>query len=213
MFANLLICSCSKDYYFQRDQIKISKNLKEIIDLDQSVRFYRSGLESRFRLRTFNTVHDSLIYINENYDGSYNYSTIPDISNEISKIPKHLQKSYENQKRTSDILFKCIDSVNQINLFKIIKKYGYPSYENRKWKSDNLRVGVTFVLTHIDSDSKTGKKYFDILMNEYKKGRFDEGSMRHYLWHYSNRQGMIDHKSSIDTLINIAKKKRKQSVN
>lgn len=70
----------------------------------------------------------------------------------------------------------------------LLKKNGYPSFYNRKWKdTTKLRVGVIFVLTHFDVYSEKGKRFLKLMIREYKKGRVQFEEMKQFLWHAKGR--------------------------
>ncbi len=205
----LLICSCSKEYYFQRDQEKLSMELKQIYYTDQGVRQNEIGNDSRYRLRTFYTIIDSLRFSGKKHPFNFDFSKLPKIDDQLSKLSPELAKDYKNDAIKAKYLRNYIDRDNFEKLYKIIKKYGYPSYDNRKWKTEQLRTGITTVLFHINPYSETGKKYFDIMLKEYRAGRVDETEMRNYIWAFHGRLGTIDFTTNIEELIAKAVLERK----
>lgn len=184
------LCSCSKDYLFNRDQKIISDDLKEIDVLDQTVRHFGKFTSLKYKVRDFIFIQDSLVQSGERGDLNevFDFSKLPSVESQVSKLPKETQDDYFRDVAGGEKLMTYIDSINSFRIYKIIKKYGYPSFYNRKWNDTiNTRKGITYVLTHTNPESKIGKRTLVLMIKEYKKGRVEEGEMRHYLWHVSGR--------------------------
>lgn len=191
----ILLTSCSKDYLFNRDQYIISTKIKTIKQTDQFVRMCNTTLlENRFKLRSMLSEVDSMdnAGVNPEIIVKYDLSKIPPIEKQLEKLPSNKKEEYNYIKNSANKTMALVDSINAESLYKIIKKYGYPSFYNRKWKDTiNERVGMTFLLTHIypSSNSNICKKTLKIMLKEYFKGRVEEGEMKHFLWHIDGRQG------------------------
>jgi len=188
---SLFFCSCSKDYLFNRDQKTISNDLKEIQVLDQTVRNFESYTSLKYKVRDFIFIHDSLIKSGArgNLNEVFDFSKLPTVKEQVLQLPKDTQDEYFRDVTGEKKLRTYIDSINRIRIYKIIKKYGYPSFYNRKWSDTiNTRTGITYVLTHTNPENAMGKRTLDLMVKEYKKGRVEDGEMRHYLWHVSGRK-------------------------
>ncbi len=183
--------SCSKDYLFFRDQEKISKALKDIKDTDQSVRFSSTILlQSKFRIRTMYSITDSLRLAGVTPEKvvAFDNSKIPSIDDQVKKLSDLDREEYYKLSERSNKVMTIIDSLNSQKLYFIIKKYGFPSFDNRKWSYESNKVGITYVLTHINPKSNIGRKILKLMIKEYEKGRVNEGEMQHYLWHVDGRK-------------------------
>jgi hypothetical protein len=185
----LFTISCSKNYLFDRDQYKISKELKLISSTDQAVRFYEIGLFKRFNVRTAAYIWDSLAIAGNKNMGSFDLSKLPSREKQIARMSEENRKKYKVDSERGQILMDYIDKENAQKVYEITKKYGYPSYDERKWKNDSLRVGIAFVLTHINHFGEISDKVRNLMIDEYLKGRVDEGTMQQYLWDVDGREG------------------------
>ncbi len=187
----LLLCSCSKDYLFKKHQISISNDLKKIKNSDQTVRRYESLVHYKYNIRSFYTVSDSLYqeHLKGNENEYFDFSGIPSIETQINKFPDTKIVKYNTEIEAGEKLMRYVDEINFNKLYQIIKKYGYPSYYNRDWiDTTEVRVGVTYVLTHISEDNILSKKILKLMLKEYFKGRVAEGEMKHYLWNIEGRR-------------------------
>ncbi len=187
----LLLCSCSKDYLFKKHQVYISNEIKSIKIADQSTRKLDALIDAKYKIRTFFTVADSLY--EESSDGEipqYDFTKIPSLDVQLSKLSLQKRKAYEDEKMEVAKFMTYIDNENKNKLYKIIKKYGYPSYDNRPWRDTlTLRVGSAFLLTHYDDTKGVGKKIKKLMLKEYFEGRVNEGEMKQYLWSIDGRAG------------------------
>ncbi len=201
VFIVLSLNSCSKNYYFNRDQVKLSNELKEILNADQSVRNYNTMVKLKYRIRDLITVCDSL-YSSGNADliRTYDFSKIPSEGSQIAKLSETAKKNYDEDNINGIKLMRYIDNINRAKLYKIIKKYGCPSFYNRKWKdTTNLRVGITVVLTHFNFETPQEKKLLKLMVKEYLAGRVEEGEMANFLWSVDDRKGKpYDYKINIE---------------
>lgn len=181
--------SCSKDYSFKKNEKSISDELKKIVASDQAVRHNFTLLYGKFKIRDFYSVSDSLRN-SPNKEAVIDYAKIPSQKKQIERLKKDMREDFDYYLKIFKKTNTYVDSINSLSLYKIINKYGYPSYYNRKWSDTiNSRVGITFILTHIDSNSDFGKKMFKLMFKEYSKGRVSEGEMKHYLWDVDGRNG------------------------
>ena len=198
--------SCSKNYLFNRDQILISKKMDDIKDTDQGVRNFSMLMQNRYHLRTLYSVHDSLSLAGIKIEEAvkYDFLKIPSIEKQIQKLSPNLQEEYASFNRRQDKIIHTIDSLNADCIYKMIKKYGYPSFDNRKW-TKTPKNGFAFVMTHINYKSETGKKILSKMIAEYLNGRVNEGEMQQYLWHINGRKGGYPY----NYVINIEEWKRK----
>ena len=185
----VMLSSCSKDYLFNRDQNMISKQLKEIKNTDSGVRSFNALMSYRFGIRDFNTVNDSLWDIDKYHlINTIDFSKIPSTESQIANFSQRKREAYDEFKLEGRALMTMVDEKNRKDLYQMVKKYGYPSFHNRKWKDTiNARVGITYVLTHFNYDSNEEKKFLKLMIKEYLKGRVEEGAMKHFLWHVNGR--------------------------
>jgi hypothetical protein len=199
-FLIILFCSCSKDYLFKRDEKKLSQELKNIKITDQFVRNHIDYLNYRFGIRDFNTIADSLDEINK-YETikDFNFSKIPSIDFQMDKWSTQKVKQYEESKQESEEVKLYVDETNKNKIFQIVKKYGYPSFHKRSWNDTiNNRVGITYVLTHYNYQTKEEKKFLKLIISEYFKGRVEESEMKHFMWHIDGRNGGYPYEYVID---------------
>lgn len=190
LFCISFLClSCSKDYLFKKNEHKISLKIKNIISIDQSTRNNEIDLTYKYKFKTEETVLDSLDNSPEP-DKHIDLSKVPSIKSQINNLPTNIKEAYYNDLNEIRKKNIAIDSINTLKTYKIIKKYGYPSFYNRKWSDTiNNRVGITFVLTHFDKNSVVSKKLLKLMIKEYFKGRVNIDEMKHYMWHIDGRIG------------------------
>lgn len=182
------LTSCSKDYLFFRDNYKINKELKIITTTDKFVRHASSSIDYRYGIRTPDTVWDSLIIKGHEDLSIINVAELPRKSKQINKLSPKIKKYYLDEVEDSRFVFKFIDSTNMKKSYKLIKKYGYPSYDIRKWKNDSLRVGIASCLTHYHYDTEFGIKFINLIIKEYKKNRIDKDELRYLIWNFEGRK-------------------------
>lgn len=187
LFFLLIFISCSKDYLFLRDNHIINNELKKITTTDQYVRHYSMAIDMRYGIRTADTVWDSLLVKGHEDLSIINVAELPWKSKQINKLTPKIKTYYLNEVKDSKFVGKYIDSYNMKKSYHIIKKYGYPSYNLRKWKNDTLRIGIASCLTHYNYDTKFGIKFFDLLVNEYLKKRIDKDELSYLIWNYEGR--------------------------
>ena len=203
---SFLSYSCSKEYYFKRDQIEISKKIKKINQDDQNVRHDLTRIEVKYNLRTFETVVDSLSKANATSFGGVNLSNFKPIKYQLSKMSVAKKDSFQLEYENAQLKRNQTDSINRNEIKKIIKKYGFVEYYNPNWKNDSLRTGFTTVITHTPRAEK--EEMIQLVIKEYKKGRVDDDAMRHMLWDYNDRKGLMD---TINIKIEIKKIKTKKN--
>lgn len=186
----IIFCSCSKNYYFDRDQITIYNALSDMKDTDQGVRGHASLVNNQFKLRTMYTVYDSLSVagVKEEDVFKYDISKIPSIEKQVEKMSQLQKEEYTLINKRGEKLFTLVDSVNQVCIYDMTKKYGYPSYYKRNW-TKTPKIGIAFVMSHIVYKTKMGKKMLKLMIPEFLKGRVDEGEMKQYLWSIDGRKG------------------------
>lgn len=189
LIVSFILFGCSKNYLFRRDNIAISEEMKRIIEEDQNVRNQIAPIHKKYKLRTFNTVIDSIADLGLDHipDGvSFDFKPIGEQVKSLSpeNREKCLAEIEEQYKKMHHI-----DSVNFEKTYRIIKKYGFPEYDLREWKHDSLRAGITTVATHFNYSSNKGKKMQKLIIKEYKKGRIGDVGMRQMLWHIKGRKG------------------------
>lgn len=187
----LLACSCSKDYLFKRDERLISQELKTIKDTDQGVRSFIGLSEYRIGIRSFESVNDSL-WVEGKYElvKSFDFNKIQSEELQILKLSPIKKELFEEYKQQSFSLMQTIDNLNRGKMYKLIKKYGYPSFHNRKWTDTiNNRVGTASILTHFNYDTKEEKKLLKLLIKEYFQERIEKGEMGQIMWNYDGRNG------------------------
>lgn len=175
---------------FNRDQVLISNEIKEIESFDQTVRKYKKYINAKYGIRDFYMINDSLFNagLRGNFNNYFDFSKLQSVELQISKMQAELKAEYLNEIKKSDNFLTYIDSLNRERLYNIIKKYGYPSFYNRKWNDTiNTRTGMTYLLTHTDPKSYIGILTLKLMLKEYKKGRVEDGEMKHYLWHVKGR--------------------------
>ena len=185
----VLLTSCSKDYLFNRDQVELSKKLKEIKNADQGVRNHDNYIVFRYGLRDFSTIADSLDEISKyNEIEKFDFSKIPSKEKQMKNWSNKKKQLYDQSKQESEKMMDYVDKTNRAKLYKIVKKYGYPSFYNRKWNDTiNLRVGLTLVFTHYNYQTKEEKKLLKLIVKEYLNGRVGEGEMKQFLWSADGR--------------------------
>lgn len=189
VIVGFTLLGCSKNYLFKRDNVEVSEELKRIIEEDQNVRNQFAPIHKKYKLRTYETVIDSISALGLDHipDGvSFNFKP------EREQI-KHLNTE-DRERCLSEIeaqykKMHYTDSVNLNKVYKIVKKYGFPEYDLREWKHDSLRTGITTIATHFDYSSNKGKKMQKLIIKEYKKGRVDDVGMRQMLWDMKGRKG------------------------
>lgn len=189
--ASLVFISCSKDFYFKRDQVALSKEMSEIADIDQAVRKYNVIVQQRFGIRTASSVWDSLQTIGKPMN-TVNVSSLPYERDQVAKLSPEYRKKYLEAAKAGDDLMEYTSQQHRDQLYRMIKKYGYPSYDVRPWANDSVRNGVGFVLTHFEYSDEKGLKFLNLMLKEYKKGRIAESEMQYFLWHVNWRIGRPD---------------------
>lgn len=189
LFINL---SCSKEFRFQNNQELIIDRMNDILKTDQEVRNNNSLILKKYGLRTFETVIDSLNETNSDNLNNIDLSNFKPVSYQVSKLSLNRKLAFEKEYNESYELWKITDSINLIKITALIKKYGFPDIDKRKWSYDSLKSPLNTAITHTDYNKSSGKKLFKIIVKEYKKGRVSESSMRHILWDYNGRNGLID---------------------
>lgn len=187
---SFLGCSCSKEYYFKRDQIEISKKIKKINQDDQNVRHNLTRIEIKYNLRTFETVVDSLSKTNATSYEGVNLSNFKSIKYQLSKMSVSKKDSFHLEYENAKSKMRQTDSINRTEIKRIIKKYGFIEYNNPNWKNDSLRAGFSTVITHTPRAEKW--EMIQLVIKEYKKGRVDDDAIRHILWDYNDRKGLMD---------------------
>ena len=190
LIFSFLFISCSKDFYFSKDQKKIATQLKSIKSLDQSVRENETLIFQKYKFRTPNTVLDSLDHSPNPESHDIDLSKIPRVSIQINKLKPEIRALYDKDIEDSKKKLLDADNTNIESLYNIVKKYGYPSYYNRKWKDTiNDRIGIAFVLTHTDLTLPIQKKLLKLMIYEFESGRVEKGEMKQYLWSLDGRIG------------------------
>lgn len=184
----LLLISCSKDFYFKRDQAALSKEMKDMMRIDQGVRHYNILVDQRFGIRTAPAVWDSLQTVGAPMD-AVNVGQLPPVKVQLAKLSPELREKYEEAARVGDDLMEYTHQQHRDRVYEIIKKYGYPSYDARLWANDSLRTGIGAVLTHFEYSDEKGLKLLDLMIKEYEKGRASESDMEYFVWHVNWRKG------------------------
>lgn len=193
LFICLFVClSCSKEYKFQNNQAQIKIQIKNIAIADKEVRTNNSRILKKYRLRTFETVIDSLNEVESTSLEGVNLSNFKPISYQASKLSLNDKLAFQKEIKESNELWNKTDSINLIKITALIKKYGFPDFDKRKALKDSFNYALNTAITHTDYNKNSGKKLIKLIVKEYKKGRISEGSMRHILWDYNGRNGMID---------------------
>ena len=187
---SLLFFGCGKEYYFKRDQIEISKKIKKINQDDQNVRHNLTRIEIKYNLRTFETVVDSLSKTNATSFEGVNLNNFKSIKYQLSKMSISKKDSFQLEYDNAKLERQQTDSINRNEIKKIIKKYGFVGYNNPNWKNDSLRTGFSTVITHTPRAEK--EEMIQLVIKEYKIGRVDDDAMRHMLWDYNDRKGLMD---------------------
>jgi hypothetical protein len=204
---SFIIISCSKDLLFNKDQVEISKELKRIKNADSGVRNYGDYINFRYGLRDFDTVSDSLDEINRFEDiKKIDFSKIPSKNQQMQKWSNRKSELYLDRKKEGERMMEYVDKINREKLYQIIKKYGFPSFYNRKWKdTTELRVGTAFIYSHFNYEDKEEKKLLRLLIKEYFSGRVEINEMKHIMWSVEGRNGypyeyILDKKNLKDKL-------------
>ncbi len=189
VIISFLLVGCSKNYLFRRDNIAISEELNRIIEEDQDVRNQFVPIYKKYKLRTYNTVIDSISELGlDHIPEGVSFHFKPESEQIKSLNPEDREKCLAAIDGQSKKMYYT-DSVNLVKVYKIVMKYGFPDYDLRQWKNDSLRVGITTVATHFDYRSDKGKKMQELIIKEYKKGRIDDIGMRQMLWDMKGRKG------------------------
>ncbi len=189
VIISFLLVGCSKNYLFRRDNIAISEELNRIIEEDQDVRNQFVPIHKKYKLRTYNTVIDSISELGlDHIPEGVSFHFKPESEQIKSLNPEDREKCLAAIDGQSKKMYYT-DSVNLVKVYKIVMKYGFPDYDLRQWKNDSLRVGITTVATHFDYRSDKGKKMQELIIKEYKKGRIDDIGMRQMLWDMKGRKG------------------------
>lgn len=186
--ASLIFISCSKDFYFKRDQVVLSKELNDMARIDQGVRHYNIIVDQRFGIRTAPAIWDSLQTAGAPMD-AVNVGQLPPVRMQVAKLTPEYRKKYEEASRVGEDLMEYTHHQHRDRVYEIVKKYGYPSFDVRPWANDSLRTGVGFVLTHFEYSDEKGLKLLDLMIREYEKGRASESEMEYFLWHVNWRKG------------------------
>lgn len=204
---SFIIISCSKDCLFNKDQVEISKELNRIKNADSGVRNYGDYINFRYGLRDFDTVSDSLDEINRFEDiKKIDFSKIPSKNQQMQKWSNRKSELYLDRKKEGERMMEYVDKINREKLYQIIKKYGFPSFYNRKWKdTTELRVGTAFIYSHFNYEDKEEKKLLRLLIKEYFSGRVEINEMKHIMWSVEGRNGypyeyILDKKNLKDKL-------------
>lgn len=204
----ILISACSKDFYFKRDQNQISKSVNDIVSTDQSVRKFKNAINTKYGIRTPNTVWDSLTIAGGDRK-SINVSRLPSINQQLKKLRPEAVELYNQDNEAADHLMVFTDSLHLDQLYIITKKYGYPSYDKRPWKNDSIRTGCGFVLTHFNYNEKKAIKLLKLIVKEHKAGRLTDEEMRYFIWNANGREGTPDLKNlNIDAWVKEYMKKK-----
>jgi hypothetical protein len=187
----LIVSACSKNIMFKKHELEISTEIKSIKNSDQAVRTFSTLIPYKYNIRTFETVCDSLNTVGASAKlSTFDFLSISSEKEQLTKLSEKSRNDYIYDVESGSKLMLHVDNINTIKFYKIIKKYGYPSYYNRKWSDTiTMRVGATYVLTHFDYKSDIGKKLLKLMIKEYFKGRVNESEMKHFLWNFDGRNG------------------------
>lgn len=187
----MVFSACSKDFYFKRDQRQISKTLNQIVATDQAVRKFKNAINTKYGIRTPNTVWDSLGIAGSDRS-SIDVSRLGSVDKQLKRLRPEAVDLYNQEIDAAKHLMIFTDSLHLDQLYKITKKYGYPSYDTRPWKNDSIRTGCGFVLTHFDYNEKKGIQFLKLIIKEHKAGRLTDGEMRYFIWNVNGRQNPSD---------------------
>lgn len=187
----IVVSACSKDFYFKRDQEQISKTLHHIVSTDQAVRKFSNAINTKYGIRTPNTVWDSLGIAGSDR-ASIDVSRLPPINKQLNKLRPEVIDLYNQEMETAKHLMIFTDSLHLEQLHKMTKKYGYPSYDTRPWKNDSIRTGCGFVLTHFDYNEKKAIQFLKLIVKEHTVGRLTDQEMRYFIWNVNGRQNASD---------------------
>lgn len=169
----------------------ISQELKTIKNTDQGARAFIGLSEYRIGIRSFESVNDSL-WLEDKYElvKTFDFNKIQSEEVQIQKLSPIKKELFEDYKQQSFSLMQTIDNLNRGKMYKLIKKYGYPSFYNRKWSDTiNNRVGTLSILTHFNYNTKEEKKFLKLMIKEYFNGRVEKGEMGQFMWNYDGRIG------------------------
>lgn len=199
LFSFLLNVSCSKDYKFKRDSVKISNEIYDINESDQNVRHKGTEILVKYKIRSFETVMDSIEKLQlTSIPDNVNFDFIP-LSVQVKNLELNqkikFQQEYENYKK----IMKETDSINLDKMKNLIKKYGFPDI-NRPWANDSLKYGISFVISHNNVYSDRGKSFFRLLIKEREEKRISDPVFQHILWDANGRKGEVD-TIVIDTML------------
>src|SRR5690554_5443489 len=187
--VGFMLFGCSTNYLFTRDNIPVSEELNRIIEEDQNVRNQIAPIHKKYKLRTYNTVIDSISELGlDHIPEGVSFHFKPESEQIKSLSPEDREKCIAEIDKQSKKM-RYTDSVNLEKVYKIVEKYGFPDYDLREWNHDSLRVGITTVATHFNYKSDKGRKMQKLIIKEYKKGRIDDVGMRQILWDMKGRKG------------------------
>lgn len=182
---------CSKDFKFKKNNVYIYSKLKEIGNRDQNVRSMNIQVLKKYKIRTFETIMDSISEVGLSTVENIDFSNIKSLKYQLSKLPLNEKQYFYQEFKLLNALTQKVDSTNREQLKKIIKKYGYPDYDLRPWQNDSTKTGITYVLTHINYFTPEGKDILKLVLKEYEKGRISDGEIKHILWDANGRVGQM----------------------
>ncbi len=191
LFVLLCLFSCSKDYYFHKDQYKIHSQIKEMTANDQKIRKADLPLHLKYGLRTFETVCDSALRATNKYPSAEIIQKIKPISDQLKSFSEEKRQQFLAEDKALLTEMIRIDEENLDKIYKIVSKYGYPDIFIRNWNADIKRYSICIMLMHVDYKSEKGKKLFELLLEEYRNNRLSDDEMSNILYQYNGRKLMV----------------------
>jgi len=178
-------CALTKDQKFNRDQEQLHTKLTQMFDLDQKIRHQANDLDYKY---------DTIIYGKNKHIKDYTSQRARSIqfhsrvklvklylqykkkgknidSIILDKEVLHPSKLQEYFKKTDSIytFIDKIDDINKLKIFKIVRKYGYPSNKRFHKKCD---FSTVYFFLHILKPTDT--KMLKILEKEVQKKRLEK---------------------------------------
>ena len=192
LLALLIVCSCSKDFYFKRDAKPLAQNLYQMGQTDQMVRNQKKYFDYYYGIDDLFYKVDSLTWLgNERILDSF---LLKQKSRRI--ITRNLNElkaeSYNRLATRNAVAMEYIDSISTSELIRITKKYGFPSYDRLKAELDG-KVDKKLIssphIVFVHSSRQFFPEVRSLVIKEYLKGRMNKNVCSHIFWHLNGREG------------------------
>jgi hypothetical protein len=192
LLISIILTSCSKNHYFQKDVKKIANELYKMKESDQMVRNQKQYFDYYFGANKFYHTLDSLTWTGNKkvLDSFISGTTKIRINSKDFNELKNIDYKYVTMRNRTAMEY--IDSVTVSELIRITKKYGFPSHERLlkelgTQSNKNLTSSPHIIFVHTPN-------YFvpevrKLIIQEYLKGRIDKNACSHVFWHLNGRVG------------------------